>query len=54
MRLNWTVPILAEDIISMCKRWRIKPAGVANDAILANGDHAAGSIADVLPLRCAF
>ncbi|HIQ41853.1 MAG TPA: hypothetical protein EYH47_03800 [Pseudomonas oleovorans] len=44
--LNWTVPILAEEIISMCKRWQIKPAGVADDAIFAKGGHAAGSIAD--------
>ncbi len=44
--LNWTVPILAEEIISMCKRWQIKPTGVADDAIFAKGGHAAGSIAD--------
>lgn len=44
--LNWTVPILAEEIVSMCKRWGIKPAGVADDAIFARTGSGAGSIAD--------
>jgi hypothetical protein len=44
--LGWTVPILAEEIVSMCKRWRIRPQGVADDAIFARGGSAAGSIAD--------
>jgi len=44
--LGWTVPVLAEEILEMCKRWDIKPRGVADDAIFAKGGHAAGSIAD--------
>ncbi len=30
----------------MCKRWQMKAAGVADDAIFAKEGHAAGSIAD--------
>lgn len=44
--LGWTVPILSEEIISMCKRWDVKPQGVADDAIFARSGHGAGSIAD--------
>lgn len=44
--LGWTVPVLAEEIVEMCKRWDIRPYGVADDAIFAKGGHAAGSIAD--------
>lgn len=44
--LGWTVPILAEEIITMCKRWNIRPEGVADDAIFAKSGHGAGSIAD--------
>ena len=44
--LGWTVPILAESIIEMCKRWKVKPEGVADDAIFAKSGHGAGSIAD--------
>lgn len=44
--LQWTVPILAEEIIAMCKRWEVKPYGVADDAIFANSGHSAGSIAN--------
>jgi hypothetical protein len=44
--LGWTVPILAEEIVAMCKRWKVQPAGVADDAIFAKGGHASGSIAD--------
>jgi hypothetical protein len=44
--LGWTVPILAESIIEMCKRWGVKPEGVADDAIFAKGGHGAGSIAE--------
>lgn len=43
--LGWTVPILAEEIIAMCKRWKIRPEGVADDAIFAKSGHGAGSIA---------
>ena len=44
--LGWTVPILAEEICTMSKRWKIKPAGVADDAIFARMGSGAGSIAD--------
>lgn len=44
--LGWTVPILAEEIIAMCKRWGVNPRGVADDAIFARAGHQAGSIAD--------
>jgi len=43
---GWTVPILSEEIISMCKRWKIKPRGCADDAIFSKSGHASGSIAD--------
>ncbi|MBK6008807.1 phage terminase large subunit [Ramlibacter ginsenosidimutans] len=44
--LGWTVPILAEEILSMCKRWKIKAAGAADDAIFARTGSGAGSISD--------
>lgn len=44
--LGWTVPILAEEIVSLCKRWKVRPEGVADDAIFAKSGHATGSIAD--------
>lgn len=44
--LGWTVPILAEEIVEMCKRWKVKPAGCADDAIFAKTGSSAGSIAD--------
>jgi hypothetical protein len=44
--LGWTVPILSEEIISMCKRWKVRPYGVADDAIFAKGGHSNGSISD--------
>lgn len=44
--LGWTVPILAEEIIAMCKTWKVKPYGVADDSIFAQGGHGAGSISD--------
>jgi len=44
--LGWTVPILAEEIVAMCKRWNVKPAGVADDAIFARTGSGAGSISD--------
>ena len=40
------MPILAEEIIAMCKRWGVQPQGVADDAIFAKSGHGAGSIAD--------
>jgi Phage terminase large subunit len=44
--LGWTVPILSEEILKMCKRWSVKPQGVADDAIFARTGHQSGSIAD--------
>lgn len=44
--LGWTVPILAEEITAMCKRWKVQPEGVADDAIFAKSGHGAGSIAE--------
>jgi hypothetical protein len=44
--LGWTVPILAEEIVAMCKRWGIRAEGVADDAIFAKQGYATGSIAD--------
>jgi hypothetical protein len=43
---GWTVPILSEEILAMCKRWKVKPIGVADDAIFARTGSGAGSIAD--------
>ena len=44
--LGYTVPILSEMIVEMCKRWDIRPEGVADDAIFAKTGHMAGSIAE--------
>lgn len=44
--LGWTVPILAEEIVAMCDRWKVRAQGVADDAIFAQSGHGAGSIAD--------
>lgn len=43
---GWTVPVLAENIKDMAKRWKVRPEGVADDACFARTGHAAGSIAD--------
>lgn len=44
--LGWTVPVLAESIRAMCKKWDIAARGVADDAIFARAGSANGSIAD--------
>lgn len=44
--MQWTVPIVAEEIVALCKRWGIRAHGVADDACFAQGGHGAGSIAD--------
>lgn len=44
--LGWTVPILAEAIREMCDRWKVRPEGVADDAIFARIGSGAGSIAE--------
>ena len=33
--LGWTVPVLAEEIRAMCKRWNVQARGCADDAIFA-------------------
>jgi hypothetical protein len=45
--MGYTVPVLAELILEMAKRWKMKrAAGVADDSIFSKGGHQAGSIAD--------
>lgn len=44
--LGWTVPVLGEAIVEMCKRWKVRPRGVADDAIFNQSGHGSGSIAD--------
>jgi hypothetical protein len=44
--IGWTVPILSEEIVSMCKHWKVRPQGCADDAIFAKTGSASGSIAD--------
>ncbi len=44
--MGYTVPVLADEIKSMCKRWKVPALGVADDAIFANSGSGAGSIAD--------
>lgn len=48
--LGWTVPVLAEEILGMCKRWGVRAHGCADDAIFARSGHSAGSIADEFSL----
>lgn len=44
--IGWTVPVLADAIKAMCRRWRINPSGVADDSIFAKTGSGAGCIAD--------
>ena len=44
--IGYTVPILAELIVEMAKRWDIRPEGVADDAIFAKIGFAVGSLAN--------
>jgi hypothetical protein len=44
--MGYTVPVLAEHIIDMSKRWKVNAEGVADDAIFAKAGHARGSISD--------
>lgn len=44
--LGWTSQQTAEAIRAMCSKWRIAPAGVADDAIFAATGHQTGSLAD--------
>ena len=38
--------VLAEHIRDFCRRWKVRPEGVADDAIFAQGGHSRGSISD--------
>ncbi|MBX9901623.1 MAG: phage terminase large subunit, partial [Burkholderiaceae bacterium] len=40
--LGWTVPVLAEEILALCKRWDVRPIGVADDAIFSKTGHSNG------------
>lgn len=44
--LGWTAATTAEAVIEMCKPWRVRARGVADDACFANTGHGSGSIAD--------
>lgn len=44
--MQYTVPHLADQILEMCSRWGVQPAGVADDAIFSNHGSGAGTIAD--------
>jgi len=44
--LGWTVPTLAGEIVTMCKAWKIRPEGVADDAIFARMGSGEGAISD--------
>ena len=43
--LNWVVSRQAEEIVEMCRRWGMKPRGVADDECFSAHGHDAGSIA---------
>ncbi|MHB8496055.1 MAG: phage terminase large subunit [Casimicrobiaceae bacterium] len=44
--LGWTTTILAEAIVDLCKHWKVRPQGCADDACFSKTGAAAGSIAD--------
>lgn len=44
--LGWTAAVTGEAIVQWCRRWGVKPRGVADDACFAKTGHGAGSIAD--------
>jgi hypothetical protein len=44
--LGWTTQQISEAIRAMCSKWRIAPAGVADDSIFAATGHQTGSLAD--------
>lgn len=46
MGLGWTAAITGEAIVELCKRWKVRPEGVADDACFAKTGHGSGSIAD--------
>lgn len=44
--LNWTAATTAEAIVDLCKQWKIKPHGHADDACFAKAGYSSGSIAE--------
>ena len=44
--MGYTTTVLAEHIKAMCAFWKVKPEGVADDAIFARTGSGAGSIAE--------
>ena len=44
--LDWTAAVTAEAVIELCKQWRIRPRGVADDACFAKAGYSSGSIAE--------
>jgi hypothetical protein len=44
--MGYTVPVLAERIKDLAKRWDMKPEGVADDAIFSRTGSSAGTISD--------
>lgn len=52
--LGWTASVTAEAILDLCKRWDIRPYGVADDACFAKSGHSSGSIADEFMHACVF
>jgi len=44
--MGYTVPVLSEHIKEFCAHWKVRPDGVADDAIFAKGGHERGSISD--------
>lgn len=44
--LGWTVPVLADAIKGLCRKWKVPARGVADDAIFARTGSGNGSIAD--------
>ena len=52
--LRWTVPQIAQNIITMARQYRCKPRGVADDAIFSFGGSVAGSIAHEFRMNGVF
>ena len=44
--MGYTVPVLSEHIKDLCEKWKVRPEGVADDAIFAQGGHSRDSISD--------
>jgi hypothetical protein len=44
--MQYTIPIVAEQILELCERWGVKPRGCADDACFAYHGSGTGSIAD--------